>query len=291
MLILNGYIRFVIGDQIINNFDGNWILLTSLLNGKYGHKRGYEQMSGYNEKLIEDGLFKENYTIYQPIPFWFCFRKTMALPLLNIIYNDIYVELELEDFSNLIITEKYTKVIYDEIYDKPNFRLNLLCNYIYLEQDEREKMASMRHEYLIEQIQMPLSFKTNIGENNIKLGFVNSVKEIYWYCSDINGRVENGLDNITFKLDGINRFKKTEESYFSLIPFYENKYNILQSGFNMYSFGLNTKTIAPSGTCNFSMIKNARMLFTANNIYDMKMYAKSYNILRIMSGYAGLGYY
>jgi hypothetical protein len=152
-------------------------------------------------------------------------------------------------------------------------------------------MASMRHEYLIEQIQSPLPFKTNIGENNIKLGFVNSVKEIYWYCSDKNKRVENVLDNITFKLDGINRFKKTEEEYFNLIPFYENNYNMIMNGFNMYSFGLNTKSIMPSGSCNFSMIKNARMLFDSNGIYDMKLYAKSYNILRIMSGYAGLAYY
>jgi hypothetical protein len=284
-------IKFIIGDQIINQFDGTWMLLTSLLNGKFGQARAYFQMSGHNEKLITDSLYKENYTIYQPIPFWFCFRRTMALPLLNIIYNNIYVEIEMEDFDKLIITEKYTRVIYDEIYDKPNFRLTLMCNYIFLEQDEREKMASMRHEYLIEQIQSPLPFKTNIGENNIKLGFVNSVKEIYWYCSDKNKRVENVLDNITFKLDGINRFKKTEEEYFNLIPFYENNYNMIMNGFNMYSFGLNTKSIMPSGSCNFSMIKNARMLFDSNGIYDMKLYAKSYNILRIMSGYAGLAYY
>jgi hypothetical protein len=284
-------IKFVIGDQIINQFDGNWILLTSLLNGKYGHLRGYANMIGHNPRLIADSKYKDNYTIYQPIPFWFCFRKTMSLPLLNIIYNKVYVEVELEQFEKLIITEPYTKVIYDEIYDKPNFRLNLMCNYIFLEQDEREKLASMRHEYLIEQIQTQSIYKTMVGSNEVKLGFVNSVKELYWYCSDKNGRVKNVLDNITFKLDGIDRFKKTEEEYFSLIPFYENGYNIVMNGYNMYSFGIHTKSIMPSGTCNFSVIRNARMRFDSNGVYDLKMYAKSYNILRIMSGYAGLAYY
>jgi hypothetical protein len=248
-------------------------------------------MIGNIEKLYMSQKMIDKYTIYQPIPFWFCGRKTLALPILNIIYNKIYIDLEINDIKKLIKTKKYTKIIYNDIYDKPNFRLSLLCNFIYLEQPERIKMASTRHEYLIEQIQSLTPYKTVIGNNDVKLGLKNSVKEIYWYLEKNSNKVEGKMKDIVIKLDGIDRFKKTDESFFRLITFYENKYNIILNGLNMYSFGINTRSIMPSGTCNFSVIKNARLLFKTDDRYDLKIYGKSYNILRIMSGYAGLAFY
>ena len=60
---------------------------------------------------------------------------------------------------------------------------------------------------------------------------------------------------------------------------------------NVYSFALKPEEHQPSGTCNFSRIDNAKLIFTgtaptANN----NVYAVNYNVLRIMSGMGGLAY-
>jgi hypothetical protein len=284
-------IKFIIGDQIITQFDNDWILITSLLNGKYGHIRGFANMIGNIPKLNMPSTELSEYTIYQPIPFWFCFKNALAIPILNIIYNKIYIEIEIEKIENLLVSQnKYIKYIFDDINDKPNFRLNIMPTYVYLDQSEREKFAESRHEYIIEQVQTLPLYKTIKGDNNIKMGFSNCVKEIYW-ISKYNNLYVDGINNIYFKFNGIDRFKPMQSSYFHLIPFYENKYNILNSNISLYSFGINTKLPTPSGSCNFSMLDSARMLFESSGSYDLKIYGKSFNLLRIMSGYAGLAYY
>jgi len=61
---------------------------------------------------------------------------------------------------------------------------------------------------------------------------------------------------------------------------------------NVYSFALKPEEHQPSGTCNFSRIDNAQLIFNASpvpvNNYDV--YAVNYNVLRIMSGMGGLAY-
>ena len=58
-----------------------------------------------------------------------------------------------------------------------------------------------------------------------------------------------------------------------------------------YSFALKPEEHQPSGTCNFSRIDNAQLMFDdtlANS--TLKVFAVNYNVLRIMSGMGGLAY-
>jgi hypothetical protein len=68
----------------------------------------------------------------------------------------------------------------------------------------------------------------------------------------------------------------------------------------MYSFALRPEEHQPSGTCNFSRIDTATIVMnmdgnlqideSRDKTYDVRVYAVNYNILRIMSGMAGLAY-
>ena len=58
---------------------------------------------------------------------------------------------------------------------------------------------------------------------------------------------------------------------------------------NVYSFALKPEEHQPSGTCNFSRIDNAQLIFTGSAPTG-KIYAVNYNVLRIMSGMGGLAY-
>ena len=57
---------------------------------------------------------------------------------------------------------------------------------------------------------------------------------------------------------------------------------------SVYSFGLKPEEHQPSGTCNFSRIDNAQLIFGASKAATI--YAVNYNVLRIMSGMGGLAY-
>jgi hypothetical protein len=74
---------------------------------------------------------------------------------------------------------------------------------------------------------------------------------------------------------------------------------------NVYSFALRPEEAQPSGTCNFSRIDNATLVFDsrrpANGTddgsypskaypYNFRLYAVNYNIFRVMSGMGGLAY-
>jgi len=67
----------------------------------------------------------------------------------------------------------------------------------------------------------------------------------------------------------------------------------------VYSFALKPEEHQPSGSCNFSRIDNAQLIYTINDgltgnlgklAYGLHIYAVNYNILRIMSGMGGLAY-
>ena len=70
---------------------------------------------------------------------------------------------------------------------------------------------------------------------------------------------------------------------------------------NVYSFALEPEEHQPSGTCNFSRIDTATLVFDAINSaganfptkstpFVFRMYAINYNIFRVMSGMGGLAY-
>jgi len=57
---------------------------------------------------------------------------------------------------------------------------------------------------------------------------------------------------------------------------------------NVYSFALKPEEHQPSGTCNFSRIDTAQLIFETQ--LACTVYAVNYNVLRIMSGMGGLAY-
>ena len=71
---------------------------------------------------------------------------------------------------------------------------------------------------------------------------------------------------------------------------------------NVYSFAIQPEEHQPSGTCNFSRIDNATLVFDSVTSgaagtypsptypYNFRLYAVNYNIFRIMSGMGGLAY-
>ena len=122
-------------------------------------------------------------------------------------------------------------------------------------------------------------------------------------------RTVNPVDQVLLQLNGQDRISKRDGNYFNYVMPWQCHSNTPCDGLNMFSFSLNPEDHQPSGTCNMSRIDNATLNIDfitsvsyatsvaivsrdVNVSSDAKcnIYATNYNVLRIMSGMAGLAY-
>ena len=109
----------------------------------------------------------------------------------------------------------------------------------------------------------------------------------------VQGMAVNPLKTGLLQLNGHDRFKMRDSSYFNAVqPFCCHTKTPTDLGVNVYSFGLNPEQHQPSGTCNFSRIDNAQLqlTFVQSDTYRLRVYATNYNVLRILSGMGGLAF-
>lgn len=197
---------------------------------------------------------------------------------------------------------------------RPSFvKAYLYVNYVYLDNDERNKFARTNHEYLIEQIQFnqDLNIKSPNTKHRLSLNhpckaiyFVaqldnmvgpNTMNDLYNYTtSPVHFSNKNksfyGTDlvqNANLIIDGRDRFGERTVEYFNLVEPYEHHYRGPNPGINVYSFGLNPEDHQPSSTMNMSEIENSVMNIKLKNVVSPQLGAKirsytiNYNILRI----------
>jgi len=108
---------------------------------------------------------------------------------------------------------------------------------------------------------------------------------------------ENPVVTAKLQLNGQDRFSEREGSYFDVVQPFQHHTRAPDCGVNVYSFALRPEEHQPSGSCNFSRIDNAvlQLVLSSNtvsgvNTAKVRVYAVNYNVLRVMSGMAGVAY-
>jgi hypothetical protein len=108
---------------------------------------------------------------------------------------------------------------------------------------------------------------------------------------------ENPVVTAKLQLNGQDRFSEREGTYFDQVQPWQHHTRAPDTGINVYSFALKPEEHQPSGTCNFSRIDNATLQLVLSNATvegtntaKVRVYARNYNVLRIMSGMGGLAY-
>ena len=117
-----------------------------------------------------------------------------------------------------------------------------------------------------------------------------------------------GFGQMKLTLNGHDRFAARTAAYFRTVQPLAAGHRVPSKHVYCYSFALKPEEHQPSGTCNFSRIDNARMVFESHGIVNrlaiktsnvggnadtasnVNIYAVNYNVLRIMSGMGGLAY-
>jgi hypothetical protein len=251
--------------------------------------------------------------LYIPLDFFFTRNPGAALPLIALQYHEVKINILWNDnqhiAGNFNNASKAPSAIQAAIY----------IDYIYLDTEERRRMAQESHEYLIEQTQYNEDKGISSYNNRIDLTFNHPVKELVWVvqptyynnCNLAKAKSRQRLMPFTYgdsavykqslQINGQDRLDARYGDYFNKVqPFQHHSGNAVQAGIYMYSFALRPEEHQPSGTCNFSRIDTATLVMemsgavtideSTDDTWDVRVYAVNYNILRIMSGMAGLAY-
>ena len=214
-----------IGGQRIDRQYGDWMHIWNQLTMSAEQQRGYFKMIGNTTQLtyITDPTFANvsgpcaaaagpnqvcaprnalpETTLYIPLLFWFCRNPGLALPLIALQYHEVKINIDFRPIgeclwavSDLSQTSGVQSV--NAAYQQSLVAASLYIDYIFLDTDERRKMAQNPHEYLIEQLQFTGDESVGSSSNKIKLNFNHPCKELIWivqpdanvdYCSSLNG--------------------------------------------------------------------------------------------------------
>ena len=214
-----------IGGQRIDRQYGDWMHIWNQLTISSEQQRGYFKMVGNTTQLtfITDPQFEDidspctdagvrqvcaprnslpETTLYVPLQFWFCTNPGLALPLIALQYHEVKINLDLRPIDECLwavtsLTASGTTSLADKnAYSQSLVAASLYVDYIFLDTDERRRMAQNPHEYLITQLQFTGDESVGSSSNKIKLNFNHPVKELIWvvqpdsnvdYCSSLQG--------------------------------------------------------------------------------------------------------
>jgi hypothetical protein len=92
-------VEIEINGKVIDRHYGEWLNIWSELTGQINgeHSRGLKNMIGDVEENTNFTSGKDKYTLYIPLQFWFCRSSGSALPLINLQYCDVKINVEFED--------------------------------------------------------------------------------------------------------------------------------------------------------------------------------------------------
>tara|TARA_B100000963_G_scaffold248379_2_gene217518 strand:+ start:59 stop:1915 length:1857 start_codon:yes stop_codon:yes gene_type:complete len=233
-----------IGGQRIDRQYGDWMHIWNQLTLSAEQERGYHQMIGNTTALtyITDPSFNDvdgpcestaprqvcaprnalpETTLYIPFQFWYCRNPGLALPLIALQYHEVKINLDIrptdeclwavstldcgsKGVSNLKVTTAYAQSL---------VAASLYVDYVFLDTDERRRMAQNPHEYLIEQLQFTGDESVGSSSNKIKLNFNHPCKELIWvvqpdenvdYCASLE------CTETLYKLLGAQPFNYTD---------------------------------------------------------------------------------
>ena len=284
-------VELYMNDLLIDRHYSEWVNIWYELNNTYDKKELRERMIGSTYDLFTNNSdIKKGKNLIIPMYFWFNRYSGLNLPVIAMSNVNIYLKLYIEDLDNLVIKDDNTTIIMDD-----NFDIKLNIGYIYLDDEERNNFAKGRHEYLIEHTQFN---EYSINESSlVNISFKNSVKDLIWfidYDDRVLGNYQNVISNTKILVN--NRvLLNMDNTYTNYVIPYERYKSCVSDGINVYSFNLSNDEFQPSGSLNFSMLDNVQFDLTLldNSLKNkkVKIFANSYNILRIMSGLAGLSFY
>lgn len=320
------HVELDIGGQIIDRMYSEFMFIWS---GLTLSQDGLTKLNAMVNPTIRDdsecagdGRKKLPNVLYIPLPFFFTRNPGAALPLIALQYHEVKINVLWND-------PQFFAGNFNEVSNcPPPTQAALYIDYIYLDTEERRRMAQASHEYLIEQTQFNEDKGIRGANNRIDLTFNHPVKELIWVVqpasyTDCKLAAKSGKTRLApftydralvyeqwIQINGQDRLDRRYGDYYSKVQPFQHHTGVGSSeipgggGLYCYSFALRPEEHQPSGTCNFSRIDTATIVMNmAGGVspdigpseadagdWNVRVYAVNYNVLRVMSGMGGLAY-
>jgi len=369
------YVELEVGGQLIDRLYGEFMYLWDTLTSDANKSKQLWDMVGFaaNRSSGQPGLELPDSSscsaatgrqghpnvLYIPLTFFYTRNPGCALPLISLQYHETKINIQWNE-KQFVISD------FDRVSKLPApVSAAVYVDYIYMDVEERRRMAQESHEYLIEQVQFNEDKGLSSASNRVDLTFNHPVKELIWvvqperftnckiadkantsdatygvprpttrrlspftytYASQAgtaaaNQTPEQPIFEQWIQFNGQDRLDKRYGNYYNRVqPYQHHSGSMVPAGFDTntvttgggtvtptkqqaiycYSFALKPEEHQPSGTCNFSRIDTATIVMqmsgayvvdeSSDNSWNVRVYAINYNVLRIMSGMAGLSY-
>lgn len=260
---------------------GSWSNIISKTELYIGGQLIDSQTTDFTENIAPDVL-AQNYSkgaqgvrsgavgrAFYPLRFSFCENWSSALPLVALQYHDVEIRIYWET--------------------KGAHTYDVYANYIFLDTDERETLASNPMNMLLTQVQEAVGSDSKIQE----LSFNHPMKYLACAGASSNLVTSSSSNKVKLQINGtdITDFKNSYINHGLASNYYFTSQSDASPSVFIYPFCLDTAKIQPSGTLNFSRLDSVRLITDAKNIGSgSKIYGVNYNVLAIKNGMGGLMY-
>jgi len=268
--------------------------------------------------------------VYVPLKFWFCRNPGLALPLIALQYHEVKVKMTFRNLNACVncdgatyavltkdpTVELWADYIYLDTDERRRFAQvshEYLIEQVQKDSDTMSTSHKLNFNHPVKELiwvvqddacivesttttsvadatlNTPNSDTTTEGNDYFNYSTVGAVNNPEY----VNGSTSyEPFGTAKLQLNGHDRFAERNASYFRTCQPIQADHKVPSKHIYCYSFALKPEEHQPSGTCNFSRIDNAKLIFTATVATGstLTVWAVNYNVLRIMSGMGGLAY-
>lgn len=308
------YADLIVGGQVIQRINGEYMEIFNSMFVSESQQRAFNALIGTTGTRtgLGDAHSNRGYprTLFIHLPFYFIRDDPISIPLCALYRQEVEIEVKLRPLSEIMVLT--TGIGNPTIITTPKLgKVTMPVEYVFIEDKEIDYFRSKRIEHTITQLQMQ-SEVVESNTVNMRLNFINPVKEMYFVIQNESNVLPDQNDwfnytNYTYtdnpanhqlvdlKLDFNNETyldPDVSDALFMYAIQSMNKHTRVPNRlFYTYSFAVDPENYRPTGQVNMSRIQNK--LLTMNltpytGTRNVRVYAKSYNILRIENGLAGV---
>ena len=308
------YADLLIGGKRVERINGEYMEIYGELFVDQSQQRALDVVGGktYSRTGLgpaTSGMYPRNFIVQ--LPFYFVRSDPLSIPLIAITRQEVEVVVKFRTLSQVLVNPNNDGSTVPS--GKSMLNVSLPVEYVFLAPDEIKWLQNQQIDYVINQIQMQ-SFKTTELTKQFKLEFINPVKELYmvvqntanvapnlylgndWFNYNSSNVNVNNQQLSSLKLDFNNETMLDDSVSDALFLNYIQPMNrhtrVPQRKIYNYSFALDPENYLPTGQVNMSRIINKLLTVNLNYSTDgereIRVYAKSYNVLRVNNGIAGM---
>lgn len=308
-IIKNIYVE--IGGKKIDEQYGQWMYIWNELTIPIDKRYAADRMvGGFDPAFFTFSTNPGPYKLMVPLMFWFNKSPGLALPLIALQRQDVYIYVEFRKFNECWISNNGNPpglgTPDSSIMEDISFQNPLIYGeYMYLDDAERRVFAKRNHFYLIEQLQVN-SINLRDQDTIFEMNFIHPVKELIWviqrhsalenneyfnFSNGLPGGLGNFLVRAKIQFNGTDRMDYMDAEYFRIIVPFQRHTRTPDDYIYCFSFCFNPEEQQPSGAADFSRLDSATLHLRINNSEEsplFTLYAINYNVLEISNGFGRL---